>query len=434
MDKKKQEDFINQTVNKTNYILEDTLLDSEVTVDDIKNFKYEDIVKNSTKAKISKLPWLISIFLILIISIVLVYMFLNENPGTIFTNSIDRFFSAITDNISDNNYEISKGKAQFNVSIDSKENSEFFSELSKVNFDIDYTLDSANDLLKIKLNSTYENEPFLDLDIYNDKDNVYVYSSDIYEKYLKIKNESKFKFINPKDIKAILNGLNQAFDKVATSEKIIGDKTSLDLGNKSINIYETKLIINKKNYKKVSETFINTLKSNMEFVSSLAKITNRSNNDVQKYLDKLLLKLKNFFVKNDELEVKLYNDRRSKEFVKGIISGNLGSFTLSKINNDYLFNLIKNNNEKVSGDINIGVNDKKTEYDLDFNLNYYIDEKMEKSLKAKLSYTNNKASSFKRINTSESKSIQDLTDLEKFSIYGKMFSNKNLSKFLKFIK
>ena len=148
----------------------------------------------------------------------------------------------------------------------------------------------------------------------------------------------------------------------------------------------------------------------------------------------MLLKLKNFFVKNDELEVKLYNDRRSKEFVKGIISGNLGSFTLSKINNDYLFNLIKNNNEKVSGDINIGVNDKKTEYDLDFNLNYYIDEKMEKSLKAKLSYTNNKASSFKRINTSEFKSIQDLTDLEKFSIYGKMFSNKNLSKFLKFIK
>ena len=435
MDKKNIDDFANSVTDKTNYILEDTLLDAEAKNESTKSFNYSDLIKNSPKAKMSKLLWLISIFLILIIALYLVFIFLNSNPQTIFTNTIDKFFSSITDNISDNNYDISKGKIKYIANINDNSNVELFNEISKINLDIDYTIDNANDLIKLKIFSKYDNDNLIDLDIYTDKNNLYIYSDDIYEKYLKIKNDSKIKFINPKDIKIILNGLNQAFDKVATSEKIYGEKTNLDLGNKTIKVSQTKLIIDKTNYIKISDTFVNSLKSNVEFVSSLAKLRGTSNKDIQKSLEKLSSKLKTFFANNEVLEVKLYNDRKTKEFIKGVMNGKLGSFTLSKNKNDYSFVLVNNkNNQNVSGNFIIDVNDKKTVYNIEFNFKNEINGNLENSSNFKLNFTNNKAKSFKRINTSNAKDINELTELEKFGIYTKLFSNPNLNKFIKFIK
>ncbi len=431
MNKKEKTDFEKKIAGKSNYILEDTLLDSEVTKDELREFNYEDIVKNSAEARMSKIPWLVCLFLILLISMFLVFRFLNENPSTIFTNTIDRFFLSLTENISDNNYDVSKGKIGFQAIIDSKEDREFLSELSKVYFDINYTLDNANDLLNLKVSTKYDSEDLIDFDLYSDKNSLYIYSADVYEKYLKFKNDSSFKFINPKDIKIILTGLNQAFDKVATSEKISGRKTSFDLGSKSISVYESTLIINEENYKRVSEVFVNTLKSNTEFISSLSVITNDSNKNIQKKLDKFTLNIKDFFKRNETLKINLYNDRKSKDFIKGTIDGKLGSFELMKSDSQYIFTLIKNkNDEKLTGNIGIDASGKKAS----FNFKHYFGDNLEDSFDAKLLFTNKKATTFKRIDTSEAVSVNDLTDLEKFSIYGKMFSNEKLNKFLKFIK
>ena len=124
MDKKNIDDFANSVTDKTNYILEDTLLDAEAKNESTKSFNYSDLIKNSPKAKMSKLLWLISIFLILIIALYLVFIFLNSNPQTIFTNTIDKFFSSITDNISDNNYDISKGKIKYIANINDNSSGE----------------------------------------------------------------------------------------------------------------------------------------------------------------------------------------------------------------------------------------------------------------------------------------------------------------------
>ncbi len=435
MDKKNLDGFVNNVENKVNYALEDTLLDSEVKVDEIRNFNYDDIVKNNVKAKMSKLPWLTAIFLILIIAIIVGAMFLKRNPQTIFTMAIDKFFTSMTDNISDTNYDISKGniKARFNVS--GEEHTEFLDEISKLNFDIDYVIDSANDLSRFKISSTYLEDGLLDLDIYSDKKDIYVYSEDMYDNYLKFDRPESFYRISSKDVRNILSGVNQAFDRVATSEKITGNSMSLDVYNKTLKVYETTLIIDENNYERVADTFINTLKSNEELVSSLAKMKNSSNSSIKKALSHFLPKLKELFKANEKLEVKLYTDRESNDFIKGEMTGKLGRINFVKKDNGGDFLILNNkDNEQISGNVVLGINKKKTNYDFKLEFKIEKDGKVIYNGDGHAKVTNRKAASFGNVKIDNAVSFSDLTELEKFAIYTKIFTNPNLGRFLKFIE
>ncbi len=435
MDKKDLEDFVNNVENKTNYALEDTLLDSEVKIDDVRSFNYDDIVKNSNKARMSKLPWLVTIFLILIIAIIVGTMFLKRNPQTVFTMAVDKIFTYVIDNISDTNYDISKGNIKANFNMSGEENKELFDEISKLNFDIDYVVDSANDLSHFKISSTYLDDDFIDLDVYSDKKAIYVYSEDIYDSYLKSDNLGSFNKISLKDVRNIFDGVNQAFDRVATSEKITGKSKTLDVYNKTLKVYETTLVIDKSNYERVAETFVNTLKSNKELVSSLAKIKNSSSGDIKKSLNRFLLNLKVIFKENKKTEVKLYTDRESNDFIKGEITGKLGHLSFIKKDDGVDFVIFDaKEKEQISGNVTLETNDKKTDYEFKVDIKMQRDNKVIYSGKGDIKITNKKASSFGSMKVDKAISIDDLTDLEKFAIYTKVFTNPKFNVFLKFIK
>ena len=429
MNKKDLDNFekkIEDSINK------DTLLDSEAALDDASNY---DLSINSTKEKISKLPWLVAFFLIVIISITACAMFLNSNPQTMFTMAIDNFFSSITDNMNENAYSVSKGNAKINFEVGSNdENSVIFNELSKNSFDINYRIDNSNDRSYFKINTTYENNKSLSVDLYNDKKNIYVYYNDIFDKYIRYEKTKSYNFINVNDYKSLLNGLNQAFDKVATSEKISGTKSNLDYGIKTLKVYESKLIIDDNNYERVSDTFINSLKSNEEFISSLSNILNISSSDTKRKLDKVCKLLKKYFKQSEVFEVKLYTDRRSNEFIKGIFSSKLGSFELLNKDDSYIFNLDDvEDNTKIDGSLKLVTNNKKTNYDIDFSINISSDEKKYNG-KFNITFTNNKASSFGKINLKDYVKESDLSEIEKLELYSKLLENPSLKGIVHFLK
>ena len=51
-----------------------------------------------------------------------------------------------------------------------------------------------------------------------------------------------------------------------------------------------------------------------------------------------------------------------------------------------------------------------------------------------ISFTNNKASSLERLKNTDVISFNELSDIEKFGIYTKLFTDPNLSKLLEFVK
>ena len=428
MNKKDLDSFekkIEDSINK------DTLLDSEVEEVDVSDY---DLSTNSTKDKISKLPWLVAFFLIVIISITACAMFLNSNPQTIFTMAIDKFFSSITENISENAYNISKGNIKINFDVNSNdENSSLYSELSKNSFDINYKLDSSNERSYFKINMDYEEEKSLSMNLYNDRNSMYVYYDDVFDKYIKYEKDNSYSFIKSNDYKLILNGLNQAFDKVVTSEKISVTKTNLDYDIKTLKVYESKLLIDDSNYKRVSDTFVNSLKSNEEFISTLSNILNLSSSDTKVKLDRLCDKLKKYFKKCGKSEVKLFIDRRSHNFIKGIFSSSLGSFELLNKDNAYDFKLDDFNGSKIDGSIETIVNNKKTNYNINFIINILSNEK-KYSGKFNIVFTNKKASSFGKVNLKDYVKNGDLSEIEKLELYSKLLEKPSFKALSQLIK
>lgn len=416
MDKKELEKKIK---DNTNEILEDTLLDEDAPFEDTRAIKYEDIVQNTTKEKISKVPWIVAILLIIVISIIFGYMFLNSNPQTIFTMTVDNFFESITEKINGESYDISKGniKAKFNLNTDN----ELINEIGKISLDADFSIDRANNLSKIKAKAKYDNNDLINLDLYSDEKNTYVYSKDLYETYIKLNNS--YNIINPLDIKNVLIGLNQAIDKVATKEKIVGSKTSYDLGNSTIKVYESKLVVDSNNYESVSSSFINFLKSNNEFITSLSKILNIKAEDVNKKMDDFLPKLQKFFKENEKVEIKLYTDRKANKFIKGEVSGKNFNLSYNQDNNEFE---IRQKDKTTKGKIKLLSEKNKYHFILDFNSNG-------NNNKVDIVLTNKKASSFGKVNIDGAKNFDELSDIDKFTIYSKLFTNTNLNKIIKYV-
>lgn len=428
MNKKDLDNFEKKIENSINN--EDTFLDSEAVEVDVSNY---DLSSNSVKEKMSKLPWLVAFFLIVIISITTCAMFLNSNPQTIFTMAIDKFFSSIADNIGENAYDISKGniKLDFNIS-SNDENADLYSEISKNNFDIDYRIDNSNDRSYFKIKNNYEGNESLNLNLYNDKKNIYVYYNDVFDKYIKYEKNKSFKFIKSSDIKVILNGLNQAFDKVATSEKISGTKSNLDYDIKTLKVYESVLVIGKNNYKRVADTFINSLKSNEVFISSLSGIFNNSSSEIKKKLDNVCIRLKDLLKESGE--VKLYTNRKTNDFLKGIFTYKNGSFEIVKNNEGIIFNLDDVMDKiKLDGNLKVIYNEKKKRHDIFLETNLSDNGRIYNG-NFDISYTNKKASSFGKVNVKDYVKESDLNEMEKLELYSKLLEKPSLKPIIEFMK
>ena len=426
MDKKDLDVFEEKIEDSVNERIVDSLLDSDALFDTSSDY---DLSSNTAKEKISKLPWLVAFFLIVIISITLCAMFLNSNPQTIFTMAIDKFFSSISNSINDNAYDISKGKINIDFDVSGNKDSDFYKELSKNDFYIDYVLYNSGGQAFFKVKNIYDGNNSLNLKFYKNQSRYYLYLNDIYDKYIMFESDDTFNVIRSGDLKKILDGLNQAFDKVATSEKIIGSKTALDFDIKSLKVYETKLTINESNYKRVSNTFINSLKSNEEFVNSVSNLFNISTNSVNEKLDKLEKKLKNYFKKCETLDVKLYTDRKSNDFIKGIFVSKNEMAEIIKKDNGFSY-VLNSDYLKLDGSLNLTINKQKTKYNLDLDVNYNNQGEIING-RFNIIYTNNKASSFKKVDVKNYIKSNDLSDEDKLSIYSKLFSNPIIDYYFK---
>ena len=432
----KIKEFVKRVEDRTNDALEDSLMDEDAKTENF-DVNYTDIVHNSAKAKMSKLPWLISIFLILVIAIMFCLTFFSSNPKTLFTQTVDGLFDYLEENINDNVYDIMDGNINLDYTIKtSGEDSDIYSELSKVDFDVDYVKDNAGGQSYIDLNTTYDGEEFVKAIIYGDGDSTYVYSPSASDKYIKLAGNRLSYLMNGSDIKVISNGLNQAIDKVIAGEKIYGSKENLDIDGEVIKSYKVKLVINNKNRNRVAETFINTLKANEELVGVLAKMKGVDNKDIRNSLDNYLSRIKENLKKSEKLEIAFYVDNKTKEFIKTEILSKLGNVSVTKkINNKFTYIIsVTSEGTLTTGEFAFTVNDNKTKYTYNLYYKKTKDDEVLAESNFDLKYTSKQADRFEKVDVSDNISWSSVNDLERLGIYTKIMSDVRLSKFLPIIQ
>lgn len=433
--KNKIEDFVKRVEDKTNEALEDSLMDEDAKTENY-DIDYTDIVKNSVKARMSKLPWLIAIFLILVITIILCMMFFSNNPKTLFTQTVDGLFDYLESNVNENVYDITDGNFSLAYTIKSNdENKDLYEELSKINFSADYVRNNSSGMSFIDLKTTYAGEDFVSANLYSDGVSTYVYVPTVSENYIKLRDNRLSYFVNGNDVKIILDGVNQAIDTVIADEKVYGDKENIDEDGEVIKSYRTKLVIDRKNRNRVAENFINTLKANDEFTEVLSKMKGVSVSDIKSSLDNYLSDLKDELGRHNKLEISLYVDNKTKAFVKAEAVSELGNISFNKKDDKYSYIISKTSDRTLAtGEVSFTVNKNKTKYTYNLYYKKTKDNEVLTESNFDLKYTSKQASNFDRIDVSNSTDLNNMSDLEKIGIYTKIMADPNLSKFLPIIR
>lgn len=433
--KNKIEEFVKTVEDKTNEALEDSLMDEDAKTENY-DIDYTDIVKNSVKARMSKLPWLIAIFLILVITIILCMMFFSNNPKTLFTQTVDGLFDYLESNVNENVYDITDGNFSLAYTIKSNdENKDLYEELSKINFSADYVRNNSSGMSFIDLKTTYAGEDFVSANLYSDGVSTYVYVPTVSENYIKLRDNRLSYFVNGNDVKILLDGVNQAIDTVIADEKVYGDKENIDEDGEVIKSYRTKLVIDRKNRNRVAENFINTLKANDEFTEVLSKMKGVSVSDIKSSLDNYLSDLKDELGRHNKLEISLYVDNKTKAFVKAEAVSELGNISFNKKDDKYSYIISKTSDRTLAtGEVSFTVNKNKTKYTYNLYYKKTKDNEVLTESNFDLKYTSKQASNFDRIDVSNSTDLNNMSDLEKIGIYTKIMADPNLSKFLPIIR
>lgn len=432
--KSKLKEFVERVENNTNDALEDSLMDEDAKGENF-NVEYTDIVHNSVKARMSKLPWLIAIFLILIIAILLCLMFFSNNPKTLFTQTVDGLFTYLEDNINENVYDVIDGNVSLDYVIKSSEDSEFYNKLSGISWSADYVKDNSSSQVYANIKATSDDgeSPVI---LYDDGTNTYVSVSSLSDKFLKLNGNKLSYFVSGNDVKTVLKGVNQAIDKVIADEKIYGGKENVDYDGKVLKAYKMRLVIDDKNRDRVVETFVNTLKANDELTSVLAVMKNSSESKIRKAMENYIPRLKNELKRHKKLEISFFIDNKTNEFIKMDMTSSLGNINLtSNGNNKYTYSIFNNEDSTLSnGEFSFTVNNSKTKYTVNV---YYKKTKDNKTLTESnfdLKFTSKQATSFTETGLLDNVLNNQMTELEKFDFYSRLIQEPNFSKLLPIIE
>ena len=160
------------------------------------------------------------------------------------------------------------------------------------------------------------------------------------------------------------------------------------------------------------------------------------NTDIRKSLDNYMSKLEDKLKLCNKLEISLYINDKTNEFIKAEVLSELGNISFDrKKENKFIYTISNKNDGTLSnGEFVFNVNDNKTKYT--YNL-YYKQTKNNKVLfesNIDLKYTSKKADNFADVDVSNSVDIDKVGELEKLAIYTKIMATPNLSQFLPIIK
>jgi len=255
----------------------------------------------------------ICVITIILISCGSIYWYLSSNPKTIFTRSVDVVFESLTNLISFPESEISEGTVDIDYKI--KPIDKYVNQ-NKYNFKINYTFDSLNNILKNTIKTTYDGNKLPDFITYKNQNDIYFYSEDLANGYIKLDNVTTNFIYNKKNIKSMLKSINTAFIHALDGQKFKGSTVNLEIDGKNIKTKEASIYLTKENIDIILDNIANTLKNDTRFINSYGKVFNVSKEYIPFEIDKTISNLKSRLINTNNLTINIYTKGIERDFVK----------------------------------------------------------------------------------------------------------------------
>lgn len=341
------------------------------------------------------------------------YYLASRNNIKIFMNN---YFNELEDNIGKNNS--TSGSLSLNVNGDTTDKEEkIFKILNNLDFSMNYGIDTKENITNIDISTNYYGDKLININTYIEDNNIYLSSSDLYSKYIKIENKkednSEKKSMTNDDYKVIINSISTAVSESLKEEYFTKNWVKLD--GKSVNKVE--LLLNNNNIKIINENIINNLKNNNNFIDSFGKLIGKKTMEVKELLDKEIKEVNS----NEYSDIKISLYTKITKFVKLEITSGEDKIVVKSNDKGYSFEIVDSeDNNTYNGTIEINNNSDSTTYN--------INVKDSNNLEIKINNTINKTTKIEKKDVSNSVLLEDITEKEYEDIINKISNNKAFNK------
>lgn len=371
-------------------------------------------VDNKKKSKKGKVVGFVVLTLLFVIGFIVGFKIYELNkPYNIYSSLIN---SALKSSKFEN-HENYKVDFKFNARVEDSELDDTTKEiLNTMNY-------SGTNFISVKekymiANYTIKNDSntLLDMNMYYKNGITYLGLGELFDKLIEIpldeENSKKvndlFLNINSSNIEVILREIKNAFEDAIKDEKIVKEKTTLDIDGKSVNVVNNKLVIDKSNEERISKKLSDYLKNSDDFLDNFSKEFGVSKEDIISFLEDDSY--------TSEEEYKMVINLYTNGFLNNFVSTKIEFIENDEKIVDFVFN---KNSIKISDDDMLVFTIKEDEKDkYSINLKYELD-----GMSVELSGT--ATMSYAQMSTpfvSNSVPLEELTE-EDFATFG-----ENLSK------
>lgn len=341
------------------------------------------------------------------------YYLASRNNIKIFMNN---YFNELEDNIGKNNS--TSGSLSLNVNGDTTDKEKkIFKILNNLDFSMNYGIDTKENITNIDISTNYYGDKLININTYIEDNNIYLSSSDLYSKYIKIENKkednSEKKSMTNDDYKVIINSISTAVSESLKEEYFTKNWVKLD--GKSVNKVE--LLLNNNNIKIINENIINNLKNNNNFIDSFGKLIGKKTMEVKELLDKEIKEVNS----NEYSDIKISLYTKITKFVKLEITSGEDKIVVKSNDKGYSFEIVDSeDNNTYNGTIKINNNSDSTTYN--------VNVKDSNNLEIKINNTINKTTKIEKKDVSNSVLLEDITEKEYEDIINKISNNKAFNK------
>lgn len=341
------------------------------------------------------------------------YYLASRNNIKIFMND---YFNELEENIGKNNS--TSGSLSLNVNGDTTDKEEkIFKILNNLDFSMNYGIDTKENITNIDISTNYYGDKLININTYIEDNNIYLSSSDLYSKYIKIENKkednSEKKSMTNDDYKVIINSISTAVSESLKEEYFTKNWVKLD--GKSVNKVE--LLLNNNNIKIINENIINNLKNNNNFIDSFGKLIGKKTMEVKELLDKEIKEVNS----NEYSDIKISLYTKITKFVKLEITSGEDKIVVKSNDKGYSFEIVDSeDNNTYNGTIEINNNSDSTTYN--------VNVKDGNNLEIKINNTINKTTKIEKKDVSNSILLEDITEKEYEDIINKISNNKAFNK------
>lgn len=379
------------------------------------NFFTEKELRNANRGSIA--PVVVVIFVIIaLLGLAFFggkYYLASRNNIKIFMND---YFNELEENIGKNNS--TSGSLSLNVNGDTTDKEEkIFKILNNLDFSMNYGIDTKENITNIDISTNYYGDKLININTYIEDNNIYLSSSDLYSKYIKIENKkednSEKKSMTNDDYKVIINSISTAVSESLKEEYFTKNWVKLD----GKNVNKVELLLNNNNIKIINENIINNLKNNNNFIDSFGKLIGKKTMEVKELLDKEIKEVNS----NEYSDIKISLYTKITKFVKLEITSGEDKIVVKSNDKGYSFEIVDSeDNNTYNGTIEINNNSDSTTYN--------VNVKDSNNLEIKINNTINKITKIEKKDVSNSVLLEDITEKEYEDIINKISNNKAFNK------